>query len=153
MTGILTAAVVAEDDELALGSLVLCWGGSYRISLEGTDVTEWAAYRLDGTGSRIAAQDPAGLEAALRADLAHLEAARITPPAPWTEQEEILLLAAYRAEHRNLSVRMLSPDGPWQAVITEDDGETTVTRYTRGALLRKLGEVIGKPGSAMHASG
>lgn len=61
------------------------------------------------------------------------------------ERDQALRLARFRAAYRRLSVRMLSPDGPWQDVIAEDDGEMTVTRYERGALLDRLAELLGEP--------
>ena len=39
--------------------------------------------------------------------------------------------------------------GWWQAVIPEPGGERVVTRYTLRALLAKLDELMGGPGSGM----
>lgn len=64
------------DEDEAYAWLYLHWGGAYHVCIEGGEVAWWTAYRIDDTGPRIAARSPAGLEAALRADLAALEGAR-----------------------------------------------------------------------------
>jgi hypothetical protein len=60
------------------------------------------------------------------------------------EQDQVRRLAAFRASHANVRIR--EGAGYWQAVITEDGGETIVTRYELGTLLDRLGELCGGNG-------
>jgi hypothetical protein len=55
------------------------------------------------------------------------------------EQDQVRRLAAFRAAYPHVQIR--EGAGYWQAVITEDGGETIITRYELGTLLDRLTEL------------
>jgi hypothetical protein len=59
------------NEERALGALREAWGGAYVVCFDdapGPGAPGWRAWRLDGTGTALAATTPGELDAAIRAD-------------------------------------------------------------------------------------
>lgn len=71
---------------------------------------------------------------------------RLVPGGPG-KPDPLLRLAAFREAHPDVMIG--AGAGWWQAVIPEPGGERVVTRYTLRALLDKLDELMGGPGSGM----